>query len=256
MFWDLQKAGTAGEGQVSDPAEQLRIFRYLAGTATDAESFELRHWVDFDPVHEQVFDECYEIWEELRALFPYQEPADEPIPLPEPEGKRIFRPLTLLVGLAVLVLGGFGLRFLLKEPLIPPVKATGAMHYTLPDSTRVALIEGSVLIPLAGFRSERRVAIEGQAAFDVRRQTGKPFSVNISEITVECVSGIFYLSATTKQMPARIYVYEGQITVSSPREKLLLNAGDLAQIEPGEQIWYKYPPQFVPKVYADSIFRP
>ncbi|TAE44780.1 MAG: hypothetical protein EAZ89_21510, partial [Bacteroidetes bacterium] len=32
VFWDLQKAGTAGEGQVSDPAEQLRIFRYLAGT--------------------------------------------------------------------------------------------------------------------------------------------------------------------------------------------------------------------------------
>ena len=84
----------------------------------------------------------------------------------------------------------------------------------LTDGTKVELNADSRLIILAGFKSGRReVRLEGEAYFDVARDTTRPFVVRARETTVQVLSTAFDVQAYAGEQETHVAVAEGSVAM-------------------------------------------
>ncbi|MCS3801610.1 FecR family protein [Niastella sp. OAS944] len=86
---------------------------------------------------------------------------------------------------------------------------------TLPDGTRVWLNAGtSLTYPTAFAANERKVALTGEAYFEVAKDTKKPFIVNTPKgASVEVLGTHFNINAYDDEPNARVTLLEGSVKV-------------------------------------------
>ena len=102
---------------------------------------------------------------------------------------------------------------------------------TLSDGTKVTLNSGSTLVYSDKFdNNQRKVFLNGQAAFEVTKNEHSPFVVSTYAFDVTVLGTVFDVSAYPSSSQASVVLLEGQVSIDYPGGKTLLEPGQLAKI--------------------------
>ena len=86
---------------------------------------------------------------------------------------------------------------------------------TLPDGTKVWLNGGSKLFYNNNFKgATREVTLEGEAFFDVVKNTGKPFVVHANNINIKVLGTAFNVKAYTEDENVETTLYRGLVNIT------------------------------------------
>jgi transmembrane sensor len=115
---------------------------------------------------------------------------------------------------------------LFTEISVPPGQMT---QIKLPDGSKVWLNSGSYFKYPAGFNhSSREVYMDGEAFFDITKNTHKPFVVNTNKFAVKVMGTTFNLTAYSSENTANVTLVTGLVDIISKNDRLL------KQIVPGQ----------------------
>ena len=149
------------------------------------------------------------------------------------------RPYLAAASVAILLLIG-GLWMILGDNKaemneLVRIEAQQSMMYILPDSTKVWMQPGSSIRYAKTFARDRKVWLEGNSLFEVRKHQGNTFQVYINDAFIE-VKGTCFLVKQEDAHRSEITLFEGKIefnvpstrqkTVMRPLQKLIYNSVD------------------------------
>ncbi|MEQ9289688.1 MAG: FecR domain-containing protein [Cyclobacteriaceae bacterium] len=101
--------------------------------------------------------------------------------------------------------------------------------FTLPDGSRVKLNSGSQLMFPENFNgNQRRVALEGEAFFEVAKNTEKPFFIELNDMVVQVVGTSFNIRAVDGEDKFEVAVVSGLVRVMSDSDSLLIHPNNMA----------------------------
>lgn len=110
-------------------------------------------------------------------------------------------------------------------------RGSKVIEMTLADGSRVWLNAGSsVTYPVAFSGSERRVSVQGEAYFEVRRNVAMPFKVAKGDIEITVLGTHFNVNAYDDQGAVQVTLLEGSVEVRKGSSKGLLKPGQQAQV--------------------------
>lgn len=221
--------------------------RYLSGNATDADVQQLEAWVLEDPEHRQQFMAFKKAWmlSGMKEVAPaidveskWQETAGQLFPtakeVPMRPRSRTYRWLGMAAAIALVVgLSIWALLTVGKETEVYFAASESIRTIALPDGSAVTLNRASSLryTPVSaeaedGQAAQRLVTLEGDAFFDVERDTDRPFIINSGTLEVEVLGTSFYIDARAEQTEVQVIVASGAVAVRAPNtDTLNLEAG-------------------------------
>lgn len=99
----------------------------------------------------------------------------------------------------------------------------------LPDQSKVILNRYSTLHYPVRFKGKKReVRLEGEAYFDVEKDTAHPFIVKAESVDVQVLGTQFNVEAYPKDATVRTTLLEGSVAISAPGEKIVLSPNESA----------------------------
>ncbi|OAZ03464.1 FecR family protein [Flavobacterium succinicans] len=99
----------------------------------------------------------------------------------------------------------------------------------LSDGTKVWLnASSSITFPTTFIHKERRVAITGEAYFEVAKDKNHPFIVTANDIEVKVLGTHFNINSYPEEKSTKTTLLEGSVLVSNKKEKSLLEPGQQA----------------------------
>lgn len=103
---------------------------------------------------------------------------------------------------------------------------------TLPDGTKVWLnAASSIRYPTAFTGNERKVEVYGEACFEVAKDAGKPFLVNVNnKASIEVLGTLFNVNAYENEKTINTTLLNGSIKVATHPNSIVLKPGQQAQI--------------------------
>lgn len=112
-------------------------------------------------------------------------------------------------------------------------------HLTLPDGTKVWLnAASSITYPTSFTGKERRVAITGEAYFEVTKNQHKPFIVQQGDMSVEVLGTHFDVNGYGDEEALRTTLVEGKVKVQKGTTGSILEPGQQAVIPNGARRIY------------------
>ncbi len=110
----------------------------------------------------------------------------------------------------------------------------------LPDGSKVVLNTNSkVSYPKIFTSNERKVKLEGEAYFDVTKNTEKPFIIEAEDAEVRVLGTSFNVNATIPGSKIEVFVETGLVQLSRKNrqdEKILINPGDVGILSSNQLI--------------------
>lgn len=215
--------------------------RYSEGVATKDEQLEVARWLsqldasDRQLTNEKVYSRLIQSREELRArLLPDDRPTNE-------QARFVF-PWWAAATIAIVSILSFLLYSMRPSQtadtntlaLRESITGVGQLRtIILPDSTRITLNSQSTLrFPDRFADSVREVFLTGEAFFDVKRNTERPFRVHADHAVVHVLGTAFNVKSYPGDKQLFVAVASGKVAVSSIRgQSRLLTPGDLLQID-------------------------
>lgn len=220
------------------------LAKRLAGENTPEEENVIRHWLESSSDNQKYFENLQWLWQhtpEARARPPRA--VDTEAALQRVHGrlrqtgggaKSIPLGFWMRAAAAVFVLAAAVYFFRQNTRTSAPVQIASVertLTDTLADGSVVTLNRRSGLAVSSGFnRRERRMHLQGEAYFEVKRDTNRPFIVEISDVEVKVVGTAFNVDNATNPEQVIVTVTEGKVRVSARDQALLLT--------PGEQVVY------------------
>jgi ferric-dicitrate binding protein FerR (iron transport regulator) len=111
-------------------------------------------------------------------------------------------------------------------------KGSNVIGMILEDGTKVWLNAGSSLTyPVAFIGNERKVAITGEAYFEVAKNKSKPFKVTRGGMEVKVLGTHFNVNAFSDDPNMKVTLLEGSVKISSGKASGLLHPGQQAKIK-------------------------
>lgn len=109
------------------------------------------------------------------------------------------------------------LSYVKSEDMIVTTGVGERANITLPDGTKVSISSESTLryAPHLFNRSERKVEFEGEAYFDVIKNTSSPFSIITSDVEIRVLGTKFNLQARTGSPELNVFLEEGHVLLTS-----------------------------------------
>lgn len=104
---------------------------------------------------------------------------------------------------------------------------------TLPDSSKVRLNAGSLMIIPERFGSTRNVFLNGEAYFEVTHDEKHPFIVKTTDMSVEVLGTVFNLKAYAEEESSSTVLLSGKVNV-----RFTDNATQSMLLKPNEQVRY------------------
>jgi len=212
----------------------------LAGQASAAEQQALAAWRAAAPENEARFRQAERAWTltgQLPAGYAFDSQADWPelaqragISSAPPRVRPLWqRRAFLRVAVVLLILGiGAILRWYLQRDTLTweeIVATEGVEVIDLPDGSEVSLRPGSRLRFARPFAaSERQVRLQGEAWFEVSRDTLRPFRVQSPNLSVEVLGTSFAVRDLPGDSVAQVDVATGRVRVRA-QDSLLLTVG-------------------------------
>ncbi|MBC9932061.1 FecR family protein [Chitinophaga qingshengii] len=216
--------------------------KYCQGTCSDEELKTLEAWYADLGQHlpDEAIDPQSEAAQQLTAqqLTALKARLATPLKVVKPASwKRVLRYAAIWAGILLLAGAGYQwYRHYADHPGTVRRYASGQTAFdrylTLPDGSTVVLHRGSRLVYPEQFNGPaREVTLLGEAYFDIRSDSGKPFIINTGQLKTTVLGTAFNISA---------YPERTEITVSVTRGKVKVEDGTkvLAVLTPDQQIVY------------------
>lgn len=222
------------------------LLKYLDNTASEEEMREVLAWLKTDPENRRELDRLDKA---LAASIIYGDAGRAEIPVTKPSAKT--RPSAKIIPLrrysrriaeiAAVLLIGFALSWGLtdlrlsqwsKRTSAIEVPAGQYLSMQLEDGTNVWLRAGTRLeYPLVFAGKERRVKVQGEAMFDVARDTDHPFIVETFACDVEVLGTKFDVMAEEEEGRFSTALLRGRVKITNK-----LNNGESIILNPDEEI--------------------
>lgn len=214
-------------------SEQLA--RYVAGEADTAERAAVERWADAAPANRRELEALQALWAMSgdRAVPEIDVDAAWARVSERMEGgkgrivplrrRRIWSGLAAAAAVAAIA-------FLVVSDLRNSSQdwstRTAYLTTTLTDSSRVVLSPRSELRARLGDR--RRIVLQGEAYFEVARDTLRPFTVEAREVRVTVLGTGFEVTAYDTSRVVRVRVRHGRVRMEAEGERVELHAGEEA----------------------------
>ncbi len=229
------------------PEEILELMiSYLSGNCGQAETTELEHWVSADAGHKAAFISFKKTWmmaslnaesnmnidQEWKELSKSITSEGKTVSLaPRKSSRRSW--LGIAAAFLVLTAASIWLyrSFDPSENIVAYSTESEAQNNQLPDGSTVSLNQfSSIRYSLSDKGTQRNVALEGDAFFDVKRDETKPFIIAAGKATIEVLGTSFYVDARKDAKHIEVIVKSGSVSVSSTGNKVILKAGEKARL--------------------------
>jgi transmembrane sensor len=243
------------------------LARHARGQLNKSELAELETWLSQSPENKELLQQIQDIYEKDRQLAVtekyrhYDTDAAfskflKDIAAEKRSAKKISRSLWIRTAAAACILVVVGIGLLYMNPAIRQhaalqpnskgeekinwkhyqAKVGHVMHITLADGSTVRLSPGSILKYPGSFGDrERRVLLEGEAYFEVTKDSLRPFIVQAPRLSTRVLGTSFNIEAYKDMVFTKITLLTGKIAVSRNEE----GPGPdsiLAVLEPDESI--------------------
>ncbi len=193
------------------------ISSILDNSANDEEQLLFKNWLNND-TNKQYFNEIKANWEitgDLSYCYDnetnevWEKVARQTVTKPQKVRKINVRMLQIAATILVLVTVGV---YLFSENRQKLVSNNSIIeNYLLPDNSTVSLNKNSKLLYAKEFEGKKReVWLEGEAFFSVKRDTSKPFIVNVGNSLVQVLGTSFNINECNKQF-IELTVKEGKV---------------------------------------------
>lgn len=215
------------------------IVRILSKQADPEDVMIFSEWLHDHPHHKQEFHLLTEFWD----LKPLEEGLSAEMSF-DKSRERFFRGadidkkatlvsrrktglFLLSVAATILLLFSIGNFVFLKQQVIPErliyMSQQELVNITLPDGTEVALNQNSKLSYYNDFlTTDRKVEIEGEAYFDVKRFENKRFIVQVGASQVEVLGTKFNISAYNPDKQIITTLVEGTVSFIADNQKIVM----------------------------------
>ncbi len=217
------------------------IAKYLSNNTTPSEVETLENWVLADDQNKQHFLKMKKAWmlsgiEQNTGTAntdkAWQELNQKIVPpmkiVPSKSTKR--RWLAIAASMALLLVASFWFyQFLQPNDLLQVATTTATKRLQLEDGTDVVLNQESSLQFAINEKAGKRMAyLEGDAYFEVHRDTKQPFIVKTKHAVIEVLGTSFYIDTREAQQEVQIIVEEGKVAVKANNGSVVLEQGEKA----------------------------
>ena len=217
------------------------IAKQFAGEITPDESLQLAHWLDESLQHQAYYDQLTQLWEmapaaqpdtvaqfdteaalaKVKHLIHHKNTADN---------WKIWRFYGVAAAMIVVLAAVWWLR---PTPGPAPMELAAlpdeVRSWTLPDGSAVTLNRGSGLSVEGHFnQKERRMALRGEAYFEVTPNPEHPFIVEAGPLEVKVLGTAFNVDQRSDENKIVVSVTHGKVAVSAGKESHDLTAGTQA----------------------------
>ena len=108
----------------------------------------------------------------------------------------------------------------------------GQYQITLPDSSRVWLnAMSSIRFPTAFDGKERNVEIDGEAYFEIVKNSKQPFIVTTGNSTIRVLGTSFNVNAYKDEEGIKTTLISGSVSVAAGNQKVVLKAGQQSEVD-------------------------
>ena len=197
------------------------LAKYILGEANTKEGQRVEQWLEESEDHQREFRQLKRRIELGSKRYKYGvfAPRQAIQKVKFPAKKHYLRILPVAASIIVLIFGvlWFWNKSSLQETVL--LSRTGETKvFYLPDSSRVMLSGDSRLAYNAQFgKTNRELSLRGEAFFQVKRDTSKPFIVETSLIQVEVLGTSFQVIA--QKLQAEVAVEKGRVKVTTQDKK-------------------------------------
>lgn len=219
------------------------ISKYLSGNASPSEIEELETWVMETPENKEQFMAYKKTWM-LSGMKKEQETVDieklwketsqqllGEAKVVKMEPKRNYSAWLGIAAAAILLLIASFLYFQQTNSSqnFYAQSKEEIKEVALSDGSQITLNQSSSLTFTAADQAgERRIELEGDAFFDVARDTAHPFVVHTQDIVVEVLGTSFYVDSRKDQDEIQVIVESGTVAVRVGEEEKILTANEKA----------------------------
>lgn len=216
-----------------------RLARYLSGEADAVERDAVERWAAQGPENNQELERMRAVWDlggsgtpvpdvdldaawsRLSDRIAQAEGNGRVVPLRRSNALRWLAAAAVFTGLF------FGVRYLFNTETLELMATTEHIRTTLADSSSVILSPGSRLS--ARMKNDRHIALSGEAYFEVKRDTARPFVVETEDVTVTVLGTGFEVSAYDTSKSVLVRVRHGRVRVVADGDSVVLVAGGFAR---------------------------
>jgi transmembrane sensor len=217
------------------------IVRVLAGDASNDEKKALKQWIDASSNNRKYFEDLRTIWRESGKSTPLVDSHLKDdwkktrakinlIRLSEIAPDKPSRTLYILTRMAAAVLLFIGFFYLISRfyrSTTDVVTLSNIRTVTLPDGSEVTLNVNSTLSYPEEFTEEARiVSLKGEAFFDIKRDTRRPFMIKTGNATTEVLGTSFSVKAQADSVV--VTVLTGKVLLYEEKENAVV-------LTPGER---------------------
>ncbi|HMQ46739.1 MAG TPA: FecR domain-containing protein [Saprospiraceae bacterium] len=217
--------------------------KYFSGEASEAEVRQLEEWVLSSKEFRDRFRQFKKAWI-LTGFESQSQPIDvekewtttaaqlftptKLKPLKSNTQRRLWPYLAVAASVLLLITALFWLIPALSASHYKEVVAQNQVEKNqLPDGTQVALNQYTILrFDGKTDKQVRQVALNGDAFFDVKRDTTHPFVITAKEVVVEVLGTSFYVDARPELPFVQVIVQSGTVSMSAAARSVILTAGE------------------------------
>lgn len=220
---------------------------YFAGEASGAKQIELAEWIQASSDNQAQFEEARKIWHSYASSQLFQRAptdvawmtiSDKISKKAKARRSAAMRPLRTKLYLAAAILAGIAListlilRNISSTEMLKVTSDGTPVTFGLPDGSIISLHYGKITYPKV-FDSERAISLEGEAYFEVAKDSLKPFVITADNAEIKVLGTKFLVNEQ------KVVVSQGKVAVKSyanAGEHVLLLAGQEAFIRNGKPV--------------------
>lgn len=199
--------------------EKELLHKFFAGAATLEEKEAIMHWMESDPGNKQFLLKERKLY---NAVLLHGEDKQ----IQQQAGRQQYflrRGVARFLRVAAMIVVAFGLGYFWQSektegPIAMQtisVPAGQCVNVTLPDGSNIWLnAQTTIQYPVSFNKENRQVKQDGEAYFDVAKDSKRPFIVNTKECSVEVLGTKFNIDAYSSRDKFETVLMEGSVKVS------------------------------------------
>ncbi len=199
--------------------EKELLHKFFAGAATLEEKEAIMHWMESDPGNKQFLLKERKLY---NAVLLHGEDKQ----VQQQTGRQQYflrRGVARFLRVAAMIVVAFGLGYFWQSektegPIAMQtisVPAGQCVNVTLPDGSNIWLnAQTTIQYPVSFNKENRQVKLDGEAYFDVAKDSKRPFIVNTKECSVEVLGTKFNIDAYSSRDKFETVLMEGSVKVS------------------------------------------
>ncbi len=201
------------------------IVKDLSGELTSDEQLRLKTWIDSSDKNRRIYDEYLKVWKEMEKVegrnskdvdeewAKLEKVIDEEDTSIKKEKPSPF--IRIAATVVMLLTAGLAIYFVLNNNKSEVILAEHQVkEISLPEGSKVSLnLESRISYPKEFKSDTREVALEGEAFFEVARDTIRPFIIKTGELNIEVLGTSFNVKAYEIDETVEVTVESGKVAV-------------------------------------------